>query len=112
MAARLNCVGPDNPLFLWSTHHTNNSTVYDAMTAAISLIASGELLHIGLCNATVAQIEMAYSVVGPSLLCIQNEYVANDGNEERSNERATEREAQIINSRCFALCRSLFVSLS
>jgi len=76
--AKDNCNSdPTEPLFLWQTHHTNSRSLVSAMTTAKEMIHEKLLSHVGLCNATVGQIEDAVAVLGGStaaLLTVQNEY--------------------------------------
>jgi pyridoxine 4-dehydrogenase len=77
---RLRC-DANNPLPLWQVHHCKPNNLIAAMTACQKLLAENLILHIGLCNVTVADIELCQQLV--PVASVQNSYSLWDRTAER-----------------------------
>lgn len=72
-------LGGDRPIDLWQIHHVNANkdklipATLAAMRAAHEMVAEGLVRRVGLCNATVAQLE-ACARAGIAVASVQNEF--------------------------------------
>lgn len=76
-------LGGKEPIFLWQLHHVNSGRGADGpelarrtvavMKAAEEMVEAGKVLHIGLCNATVEQIDACFAA-GINVASIQNKF--------------------------------------
>lgn len=77
--ASFEALGGERPIDLWQIHHVNANkdklipATLAAMRAAHELVAQGVVRRVGLCNATVAQLE-ACARAGLPVASVQNEF--------------------------------------
>ena len=78
--ARLKC-DASNPIDLWQIHHCTQKNLVAAMKACRKLLAENIILHVGLCNVSISDVELCSKYV--PIASVQNPYSMWDRTAER-----------------------------